>query len=58
MMEVEYDTVQGYTFMAKRKVISGANWDGSVIGDVLFIQTTENVRFNNGFTKEQLIQEM
>lgn len=58
MMEVEYETVQGYTFMAKRKVISGAEWDGSVLGDVLFTQTTENVRFNNGFTKKYLVENM
>ncbi len=54
LMEAEYDTVNGYTFMAKRKVISGAQWDGSITGDVLFEQTSTNVRFTNGFTKDTL----
>ncbi|WP_160114672.1 DUF6503 family protein [Aquimarina sp. AU474] len=54
LMEAEYKTVNGYTFMAKRKVISGAQWDGSITGDVLFEQTSTNVKFTNGFTKEIL----
>jgi len=54
LMEAEYKTVEGYTFMAKRKVISGVNWEDTSNGDLLFEQTSTNVKFNNGFTKEIL----
>lgn len=54
IMEADYETVNGYTFMAKRKVLSGANWDGSYSGSILFEQYSTNVKFTNGFTKEFL----
>lgn len=53
LMEIEYETVNGYTFMAKRKVIP-ADWEGNSKGNVLFEQTTTNIKFNNGFKKEAL----
>ncbi len=53
-METTYETVNGYTFMAHRKVISGANWEDSNTGALLFEQTTTNVKFTNGFTKDKL----
>ncbi|WP_109853294.1 DUF6503 family protein [Aquimarina sp. AU58] len=53
LMEIEYETVNGYTFMAKRKVIP-ADWDGNIKGKVLYVQTTTNVKFNNGFKRELL----
>ncbi len=53
LMEIEYETANGYTFMAKRKVIP-ADWDGKIKGKVLYEQTTTNVKFNNGFRKELL----
>ena len=53
LMEIEYETVNGYTFMAKRKVIP-ADWDGNTKGNVLFEQTSTNLKFNNGFKKETL----
>jgi len=54
LMKIEYATVNGYTFMAKRQVIS-ADWDGNEKGDLLFEQTTADVKFNNGFTKALLL---
>ncbi|WP_438423630.1 DUF6503 family protein [Aquimarina macrocephali] len=53
LMEIEYETVNGYTFMAKRKVIP-ADWGGNIKGKVLYEQTTTNVKFNNGFKRELL----
>ncbi|PKV51417.1 hypothetical protein ATE84_3502 [Aquimarina sp. MAR_2010_214] len=53
MMEIKYETVNGYTFMAKRKVIP-ADWDGNLKDKVLYEQITKNVKFNNGFKKELL----
>ncbi len=56
LMEAQYETVNGYTFMANRKVIAGVNWEDSVKGNLLFEQKSNNVKFNNGFTKEMLQQ--
>jgi len=58
LMEAQYETVNGYTFMANRKVIAGANWEDSVKGHLLFEQMTDNVKFNNGFIKEMLQKNM
>ncbi|WP_103068254.1 DUF6503 family protein [Aquimarina sediminis] len=55
LMEIEYETVSGYTFMAKRKVIP-SDWDGNIKGEILYEQTITNVKFNNGFKKESLAQ--
>lgn len=55
LMEIEYETVNGYTFMAKRKVIP-ADWDGNIKGKILYEQTTANVKFNNGFKRELLAE--
>lgn len=55
LMKAKYNTVEGYTFMAKRDVYV-ADWDGNTKA-LLYTQITTDVVFNNGFKKETFLKE-
>lgn len=53
LMRVKYQDINGIKIMNYRE-LTGSNWNGDVIKDEWTKEISTNIKFNNGFTKEQL----
>ncbi len=53
LMRVKYQDINGIKIMNYRE-LTESNWDGDIIKDEWTKEISTNIKFNNGFTKEQL----
>lgn len=59
IMKVQYQTIENVTLPVVRKYKPAKNWEGTPMeGQDWILEISENIQFDNGFTKEGLVNQM